>query len=82
MLSREGFGPVRLLKFTSRFANGTPVSTLFGKGVVTRFRPSDGIYEVLFQWDVTGVRPPVRTYLTAPWRDDFSATALRPMLID
>ena len=60
VLSREGFGPVRMLKFTSRFAIGTPVATLLGNGVVTRFRPSDGIYEVMFQWDATGVRPPVR----------------------
>ena len=65
VLSHEGFAPVRLLKFTPRCALGLPVSTMFGAGIVTRFRPSDGIYEVLVQWDTTGRQSPIKAYLTA-----------------
>ena len=65
VLSHEGFAPVRLLKFTPRCALGLPVATMFGSGIVTRFRPSDGIYEVLIQWDTTGRQSPIKAYLTA-----------------
>ena len=64
VLAAGGFGSVRLLKFTARFAAGSPVVTLLGTGIVTRFRPTDGMYEVSLQWDSSGEMPPIRAYLT------------------
>lgn len=64
VLAAGGFGSVRLLKFTARFAAGSPVVTLLGTGIVTRFRPTDGMYEVSLQWDSSGEMPPIKAYLT------------------
>lgn len=63
LLSSEGISPVKLMRFTCRFAVGSLVRTFIGTGVVTRFRSNDGVYEVLLQWDATGIKPPVKAFL-------------------
>lgn len=45
---------VKLIRYDCRFPVGCPVVTLFGVGVVTKFRDCDGLYEVMLQWDPTG----------------------------
>lgn len=62
ILVNGGLPPTRLLKFKSRFKVGACVKTPYGKGIVVRFRPSDGVYEVLMQWDGTGQHKPVTGY--------------------
>ena len=59
VLASGGLPPTRLLKYKSRFKIGACVKTPYGKAIVVRFRPSDGMYEVLMQWDVTGQHKPV-----------------------
>ncbi len=53
---------VKLMRFKCRFANGSLVKTFMGTGVVTRFRDCDGIYEVLLQWDKTGLKRPISAF--------------------
>lgn len=43
--------PVQPLEYVCRYSVGTSVTTMFGEGIVTNFRPSDGIYEVLVGWE-------------------------------
>jgi hypothetical protein len=62
VLIKEGLSPVKLMRFKSRFLNGSLVKTFMGNGVVTRFRDSDGVYEVLLQWDCTGLKPPIKAF--------------------
>jgi hypothetical protein len=49
LLVTSGLQPVPLLKFECLYKRGTRVTTPFGPGVVERFRPHDGTYEVLLQ---------------------------------
>lgn len=49
LLVKGGMQPVALLKFECLYKRGTAVTTPFGPGVVERFRPHDGTYEVLLQ---------------------------------
>ena len=63
ILVREKLESVPLLRFRKRFARGSVVRTLYGNGVVQSFRDHDGIYEIIMQWDATGVMKPVRMYL-------------------
>lgn len=64
VLKQEGASPVPLPPLPPLYPRGTPVRTAFGGGVVDRFRQSDGMYEVLLQWDGTGTSAPVKSYLT------------------
>lgn len=59
VLISGGLPPTRLLKYKTRFKIGVCVKTPYGKGIIVRFRPSDGMYEVLMQWDATGQHKPV-----------------------
>lgn len=63
ILVRENLEAVPLLQFRRRFARGTVVRTLYGIGVVQSFRNTDGIYEILVQWDASGNMKPVRMFL-------------------
>ena len=49
IIEKGGLKAVQLLRFQCLFPRGTPVSTSFGDGVVQRFRPFDGTYEVLLR---------------------------------
>ncbi len=53
ILEAEGLAPVKLLRFPCVFDVGSAVVTPFGLGVVERFRPHDGTYEVMLQWGVS-----------------------------
>jgi len=41
---------VEYLEYTCRYSVGTSVLTMFGEGIITNFRSTDGIYEVLIGW--------------------------------
>lgn len=56
--------PVPLPLLPKLYPRGTAVRTAFGGGVVTSFRRDDGIYEVLLQWDGTGISKPVKCFVT------------------
>eukprot|EP00598_Pedospumella_elongata_P009918 CAMPEP_0185006840 /NCGR_PEP_ID=MMETSP1098-20130426/85668_1 /TAXON_ID=89044 /ORGANISM="Spumella elongata, Strain CCAP 955/1" /LENGTH=856 /DNA_ID=CAMNT_0027535075 /DNA_START=328 /DNA_END=2895 /DNA_ORIENTATION=+ len=45
-----GLPPVEYLEYTCRYSVGTSVLTMFGEGIITNFRSTDGIYEVLIGW--------------------------------
>ncbi len=62
ILADHGISCVKLMRFRCRFPNGSLVKTFMGTGVVTRFRNCDGVYEVLLQWDKTGIKPPVKAF--------------------
>jgi hypothetical protein len=51
VLSELRLPQVDYLAFPCRYSVGTSVSTMFGEGIVTKFRPEDGIYEVLVGWE-------------------------------
>jgi hypothetical protein len=46
-LIRNGLIPVPLIKFAQIFPTNSPVSTMYGMGIVTKFRSSDGISDVI-----------------------------------
>ena len=59
-------GETTLIRYyMNRFPNGTVVQTCMGKGVVTSFRRVDMMYQVIIQWDSTGLKPPVRCFFQA-----------------
>ena len=62
-LENSQYSPVELLKFQCRYPRGSLVKSIYGMGVVQRFRDNDGIYEVMVQWDATGTMPPCTMYL-------------------
>ena len=51
LLCELGMPPVEYLAFPCRYSVGTSVTTIFGEGIITNFRPEDGIYEVLIGWE-------------------------------
>jgi hypothetical protein len=63
--------PNLLKYYMNRFPNGSVVQISMGKkkscscikGVVVGFRRTDCLYQVLVQWDSTGLKPPVRFFL-------------------
>jgi hypothetical protein len=63
ILIDEGLSPVELLRFRQRFSVGSVVRTLYGLGVVVRFRNMDGLYEIIVQWDASGMAAPTKMYL-------------------
>jgi hypothetical protein len=63
ILSSNGLPPVAKVKYTIRFPLGSVVKTQLGLGIISNFRHVDGFYEVLFQWDETGVKKPCKAYL-------------------
>eukprot|EP00606_Chrysophyceae_sp_TOSAG23-5_P000151 GSChrysophyteH2.ASY1.ANO1.676.1 assembled CDS len=69
ILAKNNVNLVKLMRFRCRFPNGSLVKTFMGTGVVTRFRDSDGIYEVLIQWDKSGIQPPVKAFLQGHIKD-------------
>ena len=65
ILSSLGLEPVYLPPIPCQYPRGSAVRTPYGKGVVLRYRPRDGIYEVLLQWDLSGESPPAIGYFTS-----------------
>ena len=49
ILIKRGLQPVKLIKYKARFYKGHVVQTPYGKGIVLKFRPNDGIYEVTYK---------------------------------
>lgn len=76
LLTKHRLPTVPLKKYKCRFKSGAVVRTPYGKAVVVRFRPTDGFYQVLMQWDGTGSTKPVTAYLQSS-----SMTALPPVII-
>ena len=62
VLAEGNIEPVPLMRFKRRFMNGGVVKTAFGVGVVARFRDTDGVYEILMQWDASGEKTPIKAY--------------------
>ena len=63
ILEANGLPTVQKIKYIIRFPIGSVVKTQLGLGIITNFRHVDGFYEVLFQWDETGVKKPTKAYL-------------------
>lgn len=63
VLLTGGLQEVPQMKYTQTLPIGTAVKTAYGKGIVTRFRSTDGVSEVLIQWDSSGSMPPIKAYL-------------------
>ena len=63
ILEANGLPTIQMIKYTIRFPVGSVVKTQLGLGIVTNFRHVDGFYEVLFQWDETGIKKPSKAYL-------------------
>lgn len=64
VLASVGMKAVSEIPFKCKFEPGTLVKCLFGSGVVLSFRPTDGMYQVLLQWDHSGSTP-LRRYTRA-----------------
>ena len=62
-LQMSKYSSVPLLKFKQRYPRGSLVKSMYGMGVVKRFRENDGIYEVIIQWDSTGSMAPCSLFL-------------------
>lgn len=63
ILEANGLSVISKIKYTIRFPIGSVVKTLLGLGIVINFRSTDGFYEVLFQWDETGIKKPIQAFL-------------------
>jgi len=63
ILAANGLPPVALIRYKIRFPIGSVVKTQLGLGIISKFRDEDGFYEVLFQWDETGVKKQCKAYL-------------------
>jgi hypothetical protein len=79
ILSGAGIGPVALLEFFPRHGPGDVVSTPYGRGIVKRFRPLDGMYELLLYWDNSGFGNPITASLRSPVVQPCRAPADMPL---
>ena len=72
-LAKAGLEQVRVLPAPCLYPSGAVVVTAFGRGVVERYRPQDGMYSVLLQWDGSGNRGPVKAFMSAASLSPMSA---------
>ena len=64
VLREHGAGSIRFIPFDCQYHIGTAVKTRFGMGIITRFRSSDGIYEVSLCFD-SDKQKFIRAYMIA-----------------
>jgi hypothetical protein len=63
VLAAGGLAAVQLLEFTPKHKLGDIVHTPYGRGIVKRFRPLDGMYELLLYWETSGIGRPIPAVL-------------------
>eukprot|EP00595_Chromulina_sp_UTEXLB2642_P002662 CAMPEP_0196763812 /NCGR_PEP_ID=MMETSP1095-20130614/4828_1 /TAXON_ID=96789 ORGANISM="Chromulina nebulosa, Strain UTEXLB2642" /NCGR_SAMPLE_ID=MMETSP1095 /ASSEMBLY_ACC=CAM_ASM_000446 /LENGTH=754 /DNA_ID=CAMNT_0042117865 /DNA_START=259 /DNA_END=2520 /DNA_ORIENTATION=+ len=80
ILLSKGLSDVKPIRIDCQYPIGKPVVTKFGLGIVINYRPSDGIYEVSMQWDITGENKPVIGYFNSSVLRHVHFTCISPIV--